>query len=70
MVLKIEEECTTDIENFHTLPMDILIFMAILMVLKDLADGSSPLFSGDRSHGDAQKVSGDRGDNGKLDPGT
>ena len=66
MVLKIEEECTTDIENFHTLPMDILIFMAILMVLKDLADGSSPLFSGDRS----QKVSGDRGDNGKLDPGT
>ena len=32
MVLKIEEESTTDIENFNTLPMDMLIFMTILMV--------------------------------------
>ena len=37
MVLKIEEESTTDIENFHIPPMDILIFMAIFG-LKDLAD--------------------------------
>ena len=64
MVLKIEKEVLMILlENFHILPMDIVIFMAIINGLKDLAD---PPFSGDQSHGNAPNVFGERPDNGKL----
>ena len=49
--------------DFYILPVDIVIFMAIINGLKDLAD---PPFSGDQSHGNAPNVFGERPDNGKL----